>query len=146
MDQPHHALRIEHVGIAVRDLDAAIGIYEKLLGVPCYAVEEVADQSVKTAFFRLGESKVELLQSTSPDGPVAKFIEKRGEGIHHIAYASGDIHVALRDLAADGVRLIDGSPRRPSRLRGGLRQTRRDSPGALFSRTKRRTTGRTGDR
>ncbi len=112
MDQPPHAMRIEHVGIAVRDLDAAIGIYEKLLGVPCYAVEEVADQSVKTAFFRLGESKVELLQSTSPDGPVAKFIEKRGEGIHHIAYAAGDIHAALRDLAAGGVRLIDGSPRK----------------------------------
>ena len=112
MEQPPHALRIEHVGIAVRDLDAAIGIYEKLLGVPCYAVEEVADQSVKTAFFRLGESKVELLQSTSPDGPVAKFIEKRGEGIHHIAYASADVAGALLDLAAGGVRLIDSSPRR----------------------------------
>lgn len=104
--------RIEHIGIAVKDLGAAIGVYEKLLGVPCYGVEEVPDQSVRTAFFRLGHSKIELLESTSPDGPIAKFIEKRGEGIHHIAYAVDDIRGTLRELAAGGVRLIDGEPRK----------------------------------
>ncbi len=104
--------RIEHIGIAVRDLDAAIRTYERLLGVGPYAVEEVPDQNVRTAFFRLGESKIELLESTSPDGPVARFIAKRGEGIHHIAYAVGDIHAALHDLASGGVRLIDGEPRK----------------------------------
>ncbi len=104
--------RIEHIGIAVKDLTAAIGTYEKLLGVPCYAVEEVPDQRVRTAFFRLGESKIELLESTSPDGPIAKFIAKRGEGVHHIAYAVGDIRTTLRDLASAGVRLIDSEPRK----------------------------------
>lgn len=104
--------RIEHIGIAVKDLTAAIGTYEKLLGVRCYAVEDVPDQSVRTALFRLGESKIELLESTSPDGPIAKFIARRGEGIHHIAYAVGDIHTILRDLASGGVRLIDSEPRK----------------------------------
>ncbi len=104
--------RIEHIGIAVKDLTAAIGTYEKLLGVPCYAVEEVPEQSVRTAFFRLGDSKIELLESTSPDGPIARFIAKRGEGIHHIAYAVGDIRTRLRDLASAGVSLIDSEPRK----------------------------------
>ncbi len=104
--------RIEHIGIAVKDLDSAIRIYEKLLGVPCYAVEEVADQHVRTAFFRLGDSKIELLESTSPDGPIAKFIAKRGEGIHHVAYAVNDIGSALREFASGGARLIDSEPRK----------------------------------
>ena len=104
--------RIEHIGIAVKDLTAAISTYEKLLGVRCYAVEEVPDQSVRTAFFRLGESKIELLESTSPDGPIAKFIARRGEGIHHIAFAVGDIRTALLDLISGGVRLIDSEPRK----------------------------------
>jgi methylmalonyl-CoA/ethylmalonyl-CoA epimerase len=104
--------RIEHIGIAVKDLTTAIGTYEKLLGVPCYAVEEVPDQNVRTALFRLGESKIELLESMSPEGPIAKFIARRGEGIHHIAYAVGDIHTTLRELASGGVRLIDSEPRR----------------------------------
>ena len=105
-------VRIEHIGIAVKDLDAAIVTYEKLLGTRCYAVEEVPGQNVRTAFFRLGESKIELLESTSPDGPVAKFIANRGEGIHHIAYAVGDVRAALRDLASAGTRLIDNEPRK----------------------------------
>lgn len=109
--------RIEHIGIAVRNLDEAIGTYERLLGVPCYAVEDVPDQSVRTAFFRLGESKIELLESTSPDGPIAKFIAKRGEGVHHIAYSVHDIRGTLRDLASGGVRLIDSEPRKGA---GGL--------------------------
>jgi len=104
--------RIEHVGIAVKDLAAAIGTYEKLLGVRCYAVEEVPDQGVRTAFFRLGETKIELLESTSPDGPIAKFIARRGEGVHHIAYAVGDIRTALLEFASGGVHLIDSEPRK----------------------------------
>ena len=104
--------RIEHIGIAVKDLTVAIVTYEKLLGVRCYAVEEVPDQSVRTAFFRLGESKIELLESTSPDGPIAKFIARRGEGIHHVAFAVGDIRTALLDLVSGGVRLIDSEPRK----------------------------------
>jgi methylmalonyl-CoA/ethylmalonyl-CoA epimerase len=112
MERVGAQMRIEHIGIAVKDLTAAIGTYEKLLGVPCYAVEEVPDQNVRTAFFRLGESKIELLESTSPEGPIAKFIAKRGEGIHHIAYAVGDIRATLRDLASGGVRLIDSEPRK----------------------------------
>jgi methylmalonyl-CoA/ethylmalonyl-CoA epimerase len=111
MERAATVTRIEHVGIAVRNLESAIGIYEKLLGVRCSSVEEVRDQHVRTAFFRLGDSKVELLESTSPDGPIARFIAKRGEGIHHIAYAVGDVRAALHDLGSLGVRLIDGEPR-----------------------------------
>ncbi len=103
---------IEHIGIAVKDLDQAIGLYEKLLGIRCYAVEEVADQKVRTAFFKVGETKIELLASTAPDGPVAKFIEKRGEGVHHIAYAVEGLPGVLHSLESDGMELIDKKPRR----------------------------------
>ena len=102
---------IEHIGIAVRDLEASIALYERLLGVPCYAVEDVPDQKVRTAFFRMGETKIELLESTSPDGPIGAFIAKRGEGLHHIAYAVGSIRAALHELASDGFQLIDAEPR-----------------------------------
>jgi methylmalonyl-CoA/ethylmalonyl-CoA epimerase len=102
---------IEHIGIAVKDLDASVALFQKLLGVPCYAVEEVADQKVKTAFFRVGQTKIELLESTAPDGPVGKFIAKRGEGIHHIALAVSDVPATLRALDSAGVRLIDTAPR-----------------------------------
>jgi methylmalonyl-CoA/ethylmalonyl-CoA epimerase len=103
---------IEHIGIAVADLDASIALFEKLLGTPCYAVEDVADQKVRTAFFRVGQTKIELLASTSPDGPIGKFLEKRGEGVHHLAFAVDDVAGALRDAEAAGVRLIDAQPRR----------------------------------
>ena len=79
---------IEHIGIAVKSLETAIPFYENVLGLTCYAVEEVKDQKVKTAFFKVGETKIELLESTDPEGPIGKFIEKRGEGVHHIAYAT----------------------------------------------------------
>jgi methylmalonyl-CoA/ethylmalonyl-CoA epimerase len=82
-----------------------------LLGTACYAVEEVADQKVKTAFFHVGGTKIELLESTAPDGPISKFIEKRGEGVHHLAFAVPDVGGALRDLEAAGVQLIDREPR-----------------------------------
>jgi len=106
--KPSH---IEHIGIAVESLDAAIPFFENVLGLKCYNIEEVADQRVKTAFFRVGDTKIELLESTSPDGAVAKFIEKRGPGVHHIAYAVENIEQALADAEAAGVQLIDKAPR-----------------------------------
>lgn len=102
---------IEHIGIAVSNLEEAIRLYEKVLNLTCYAIEEVADQKVRTAFFKVGETKIELLESTDPEGPIGKFIEKRGEGIHHIAFAVDDIDKALLETEANGVRLIDQSPR-----------------------------------
>jgi len=98
---------IEHIGIAVRSLEEAIPRFRLLLGSDCYAVEEVADQGVRTAFFRVGETKIELLESTAPDGPVAKFIEKRGEGIHHVAFAVNDLDGTLARLQGEGLQLID---------------------------------------
>lgn len=103
---------IEHIGIAVKDLEAAITLYEKLLGTPCYSIEEVADQKVRTAFFKIGQTKIELLASTSPDGPIARFIEKRGEGIHHIAYAVDGLRSVLQHLETEGMQLVDREPRR----------------------------------
>ena len=107
--RPSH---IEHIGIAVNDLDEAIRYYEQVLGLECYAVEEVKDQKVKTAFFRVGETKIELLESTEADGPVGKFIEKRGQGVHHIAFAMDDTDQALKEAEANGVQLIDKSSRK----------------------------------
>lgn len=103
---------VEHIGIAVSDLTAAIRFYEDVLGLECYAIEEVADQKVKTAFFRIGETKIELLESADPQGPIGKFIEKRGEGIHHIAFASDDVEEALLEMEGKGVQLIDKKPRK----------------------------------
>lgn len=102
---------IEHIGIAVNSLARAIPFYENVLGLKCYAIEEVADQKVRTAFFRVGETKIELLESTDPEGPVGKFIEKRGEGIHHMAFAVDHIEERLREAEQAGIRLIDTSPR-----------------------------------
>jgi methylmalonyl-CoA/ethylmalonyl-CoA epimerase len=103
---------IEHIGIAVKDLDVAIQYYEKLLGSKCYAVEEVVDQKVKTAFFKIGQTKIELLASTDPEGPVGKFLEKKGEGVHHIAFAVEGLQDQLSLLAEDGMQLIDKTPRK----------------------------------
>ncbi|MCB2207419.1 MAG: methylmalonyl-CoA epimerase [Bacteroidetes bacterium] len=103
---------IEHIGIAVNDLNEAIPYYENILGLECYSIEEVKDQKVKTAFFKIGQTKLELLESTSPEGPIAKFIEKRGQGIHHIAFAVDGIENALSEAAEKGVRLIDQQPRK----------------------------------
>lgn len=104
--------KIEHIGIAVADMQKAIHYYEDVLGLKCYAIEEVADQRVRTAFFMVGETKIELLESTDPEGPIGKFIEKRGEGIHHIAFATDDVQEALNEAGSKGVRLIDPNPRR----------------------------------
>ena len=103
---------IEHIGIAVKSLDDAIPYYENILGLKCYAIEEVKDQKVKTAFFKIGQTKIELLESLDPEGPVGKFIEKKGEGVHHIAFATNGVQKALNDAEEKGVRLIDKSPRK----------------------------------
>ena len=104
---------IEHLGIAVKSLEEAIPYYENILGLKCYSIEEVADQKVKTAFFKVGQTKVELLEPTSEDSTIAKFIEKRGEGIHHMAFAIEDgVANALAEVEAKGVRLIDKAPRK----------------------------------
>ena len=102
---------IEHLGIAVSNLEESIRFYENVLGFTCYAVEEVKDQKVRTAFFKIGQTKIELLESTSPDGPIGKFIEKRGEGIHHIAFAVKDLQQSLDEVKKKGVQLIDSKPR-----------------------------------
>ena len=103
---------IEHIGIAVNNIDEAIKYYEGVLGLKCYAVEEVKDQKVKTAFFKVGQTKIELLESTDPEGPIGKFIEKKGEGIHHIAFKVNDLQSALNEAAEKNVRLIDSNPRK----------------------------------
>jgi methylmalonyl-CoA/ethylmalonyl-CoA epimerase len=103
---------IEHLGIAVSSLDDAIPYWENILGLKCYNIEEVADQRVRTAFFKVGDTKIELLEPTSPESTVAKFIETRGEGFHHVAYAVENIEAALAEAEEKGVRLIDKTPRK----------------------------------
>lgn len=103
---------IEHIGIAVNSLNEAIPIFEKILGVKCYAIEEVKDQKVKTAFFKVGETKIELLESTDPEGPIGKFIEKKGQGIHHIAFKVENIKESLKELENNNIQLIDKEPRK----------------------------------
>ncbi len=103
---------IEHIGIAVKNLEESIKFYEEVFGLECYAIEEIKDQKVKTAFFKVGQTKIELLESTDTEGPIGKFLEKRGEGIHHIAFAVKDIENKLQEIAEKGVRLIDQKSRK----------------------------------
>lgn len=103
---------IEHIGIAVKSLDEAIPFYENVLGLKCYNIEEVKEQKVKTAFFKVGQTKIELLESTDPEGPIGKFLEKKGEGVHHIAYAVNKIEDQLKTAEERGVNLIDKTPRK----------------------------------
>ena len=103
---------IEHIGIAVTSLDEAIPFYEKVLGLDCYSIEEVKDQKVKTAFFKVGQTKIELLEPTDPESAVAKFISRKGEGIHHIAFAVKNIDRKLKEVEEKGVRLIDNVSRK----------------------------------
>ncbi len=103
---------IEHIGIAVKNLEESIRFYEDMLGMECYAVEEVEEQKVKTAFFQVGQTKIELLESTDPEGPIGKFLEKKGEGVHHMAFAVKGIEGALAQMDEKGVRLIDKKPRK----------------------------------
>ena len=99
--------KIEHIGIAVKSLNKSIPIFEKLLGVKCFSTEIVKDQSVITAFFLVGETKIELLESTDSNGPISTFIEKRGEGIHHIAFEVENTNDSLKKAKDNGFRLID---------------------------------------
>lgn len=103
---------IEHIGIAVKSIEEALPYYEKVLGLTCYNIETVADQKVKTAFLKVGQTKIELLESTDPEGPIGKFIEKKGEGIHHLAFAVGGLAEALPFIEKKGIRLIDKAPRK----------------------------------
>ena len=103
---------IEHIGIAVKDIDSAITYYENVLGLKCYSIEEVVDQKVKTAFFQVGQTKIELLESTDADGPIGKFIEKKGEGVHHIAFNVPGLEEALTEMNENGIQLIDNKPRK----------------------------------
>ncbi|GAB6281378.1 MAG: methylmalonyl-CoA epimerase [Ignavibacterium sp.] len=98
---------IEHIGIAVKNLSESIAFYENILGLKCYKIEEVKEQKVKTAFFKIGEVKLELLEATDNDSSIAKFIEKRGEGIHHIAFYSENINQSLSELEEKNIQLIN---------------------------------------
>jgi methylmalonyl-CoA/ethylmalonyl-CoA epimerase len=107
--------RVDHVGIAVRDLDAAIAFYEKTFGVTLAHRERVEEQGVEEAMFRVGESWIQLLQPLGEDTPVGKYIAKRGEGVHHVGYGVRDLRAVLAHLKAEGVPLIDAEPRAGSR-------------------------------
>lgn len=104
--------KIEHIGIAVRNLDQAVSLYETILGVSCYKQEVVPDQQVRTAFFMVGATKIELLESTDPEGPIGRYIEKRGEGIHHVAFSVDDLDARLKYYERMGIGLIDKKPRK----------------------------------
>ena len=103
---------IEHIGIAVKNMEEAIKYYEGVLGFKCYLVEEVRTQKTKTAFFMVGQTKIELLESTDQLGPIGRFIEAKGEGIHHIAFAVNNLQDSLKEVAAKGIQLIDTKPKR----------------------------------
>jgi len=104
--------KIEHIGIAVKDIEAANEIYKKLFGYEHYKVENVASEGVRTSFFTCGENKIELLEATTEDSPIAKFIEKRGEGIHHIAFAVDDINAEVDRLKKEGFVILNEEPRK----------------------------------
>ncbi|HUX60924.1 MAG TPA: methylmalonyl-CoA epimerase [Ignavibacteriaceae bacterium] len=106
-----HVNSIEHIAIAVKNLDESINFYENTFGLKCYLIEEVVDQKVRTAFFNVGGTKIELVESTDSQGTIAKFIEKHGEGIHHIAFAVNDVESSLKELESKGIKLIDRTPR-----------------------------------
>jgi len=103
---------IEHIGIAVKNLDESIMFYEDVLGLKCYRIEEVKDQKVKTAFFQVGQTKIELLESTDPEGPIGKFVQKKGEGMHHIAFAVNNVDSSLEELKENNIKLIDETTRK----------------------------------
>jgi methylmalonyl-CoA/ethylmalonyl-CoA epimerase len=105
-------IKIEHIGIAVANLEQSNLLFEKLLGAPAYKFEEVASEGVKTSFFKNGPNKIELLEATHPESPIAKFIEKKGEGIHHIAFDVADIHSEITRLKAEGFVVINETPKK----------------------------------
>lgn len=103
--------KVDHIGIAVSNLEETLKVYTEILGLKLSGIEVVEDQKVRVAFLPIGDTEIELLESTQPDGPIAKFIEKKGEGIQHIAFRVEDINAALEDMRKKGVRLIDEQPR-----------------------------------
>ena len=105
-------LKVEHIGIAVKKLSNAIPLFEKLLNAPCYKTEVVTDEQVRTAFFKQGETKVELLESINTEGVIARYIEKRGEGIHHIAFEVEDIRAEMKRLVQEGFMLLNEEPKK----------------------------------
>ncbi|TDO28769.1 methylmalonyl-CoA epimerase [Sediminibacterium goheungense] len=105
-------LKVEHIGLAVKNFADAIPLYEKLLSTTCYKTEMVASEKVNTAFFQVGETKIELLESTDSDGVIAKFIEKKGEGMHHIAFEVADIEAEMARLKAEGFQLLNETPKK----------------------------------
>jgi methylmalonyl-CoA/ethylmalonyl-CoA epimerase len=104
--------KIDHIGIAVKNLETSIPIFEKLLNTACYKTEEVASENVLTAFFKTGESKIELVASTNADGVIAKYIDKKGEGMHHIAFDVTDIQAEMNRLVAEGFTLLNDTPKK----------------------------------
>ena len=104
--------KIEHIGIAVRDLGESNSLFTKLLGAGPYKMEEVASEGVRTSFFKSGPNKVELLEATDPDSPIAKFLEKKGEGIHHIAFAVDDIGAEIQRLRKEGFKVLNETPKK----------------------------------
>jgi methylmalonyl-CoA/ethylmalonyl-CoA epimerase len=104
--------KIEHIGIAVKSLAQAIPVYEKLLGSPCYKTETVESEKVNTAFFLTGENKIELLESSDPEGVIARYIDKKGEGLHHVAFAVADIHAEMERLKKQGFVLLNEQPKK----------------------------------
>jgi len=104
--------KIEHIGIAVKDLQTSNDLFERLLGTPAYKEEEVASEGVKTSFFMNGPNKIELLEATNPDSPIAKFIEKKGEGIHHIAFDVEDIVAEISRLKSEGFNVLNETPKK----------------------------------
>ena len=104
--------KIEHIGIAVKSLESSNELFAKLFGAPHYKVEEVASEGVNTSFFQVGPNKIELLEATKPESPIAKFIEKRGEGIHHIAYDVEDILAEMKRLEGEGFILLNKEPKK----------------------------------
>lgn len=104
--------KIEHLGIAVKSLDTSVPLFEKLLNTECYKTETVESEGVNTAFFQLGESKIELLEATNTDSAIHKYLEKRGEGIHHIAYDVADIHAEMKRLADEGFVILNETPKK----------------------------------
>ena len=105
-------MKVEHIGVAIKDLAASNTLFAKLFGEAHYKVESVESEGVSTSFFQCGETKIELLEATRPDSPIAKFIEKRGEGIHHIAFEVDDIHAEMKRLAGEGFTILNPEPKK----------------------------------
>ena len=104
--------KIEHIGIAVKDLEKSNILFKQLFGVPHYKIEEVASEGVKTSFFEAGPNKIELLEATNPESPIAKFIDKKGEGVHHIAFAVDDIYTEIKRLEKEGFIVLNNNPKK----------------------------------